>query len=74
LHEYKRICRRLHLKHRRTSSPHAHRFTRSRFRCHSHRRLVVRVDREGIVCSQTMLGYTTTVHLKLEHGKDVKHG
>jgi Tfp pilus assembly protein PilP len=35
---------------------------------------VVRVTSEGLVCSQTLLGYTTTVQLKLEHGKDVKNG
>lgn len=35
---------------------------------------VVRVTDEGLVCSQTMLGYTTTVQLKLEHGKGVKNG
>jgi len=35
---------------------------------------VVRVTSEALVCSQTMLGYTTTVQLKLEHGKDVKNG
>jgi Tfp pilus assembly protein PilP len=35
---------------------------------------VVRVSPEVLVCSQTMLGYTTTVQLKLERGKDVKNG
>lgn len=35
---------------------------------------VVRVAPEALVCSQTMLGYTTTVQLKLERGKDVKNG
>jgi len=35
---------------------------------------VVRVTADTLVCSQTMFGYTTTVQLKLESGKDVKHG
>ncbi len=35
---------------------------------------VVRITSDALVCSQTLLGYTTTVQLKLEHGKDVKNG
>ncbi|GJM44620.1 MAG: hypothetical protein DHS20C21_14620 [Gemmatimonadota bacterium] len=35
---------------------------------------VVSVKRDALVCSQTLLGYTTTVQLKLESGKDVKNG
>lgn len=35
---------------------------------------VVAVKPDVIVCSQTILGYTTTVQLKLEERKDVKHG
>jgi Tfp pilus assembly protein PilP len=35
---------------------------------------VVRVTPAALVCSQTMLGYTTTIQLKLEQGKDVKNG
>jgi len=35
---------------------------------------VVAIKPEALVCSQTVLGYTTTVQLKLEERKDVKHG
>ena len=35
---------------------------------------VVTIKPESLVCSQTVLGYTTTVQLKLEERKDVKHG
>jgi len=35
---------------------------------------VVRVSEDGLVCSQTVLGYTTTVQLKLENGKGVQNG
>lgn len=35
---------------------------------------VVRIKADALVCSQTVLGYTTTVQLKLENGKDVKNG
>jgi Tfp pilus assembly protein PilP len=35
---------------------------------------VVRITTDALVCSQTLLGYTTTVQLELEHGKDVKNG
>jgi hypothetical protein len=35
---------------------------------------VVRITTDALVCSQTLLGYTTTVQLQLEHGKDVKNG
>jgi hypothetical protein len=35
---------------------------------------VVAVKPTALVCSQTILGYTTTVQLKLEERKDVRHG
>jgi len=35
---------------------------------------VVGIRPEALVCSQTILGYTTTVQLKLEERKGVKHG
>ncbi len=35
---------------------------------------VVAIKAESVVFSQTVLGYTTTVQLKLEERKDVKHG
>lgn len=35
---------------------------------------VVTIKTDAIVCSQTVLGYTTTVQLKLEERKDVKNG
>jgi hypothetical protein len=35
---------------------------------------VVGIRPEALVCSQTVLGYTTTVQLKLEERKDVRNG
>lgn len=35
---------------------------------------VVTIKTDSVVCSQTVLGYTTTVQLKLEERKDVKNG
>jgi hypothetical protein len=35
---------------------------------------VVRITEDALVASQTILGYTTTVQLKLEERKDVKNG
>lgn len=35
---------------------------------------VVTIKTDAVVCSQTVLGYTTTVQLKLEERKDVKNG